>query len=564
MSTKIAGNIKGLNSRQLKILERLFKRKMRAAAIITAEFAHHMTAIAAESHRKIGVIMDRRGQVAHVVVGDALRIDLPDIGRQRAGASRLRGLRLLIATPTGSGVLISPDELTDLTKLRLDLVGGIEALDDGRPGELEYAHLVPGDTQTPWLSVRVPHVNALDVDFLELVGALEDESERKTDRRIQTTGTPALLVHIDTGEKDAASRLKEMHELCRTADVEIVHIEEQRRSRVDPKFVVGSGKLKDVELAALDLGVQVIIFDRDLTPTQSRAISERTELKVIDRTQLILDIFAQRATSHDGKLQVELAQLKYVLPKLIQKNTAMSRLTGGIGGRGPGETKLEVNRRRARDRITQLEQQLTKLGQQRQLRRSRRKNRNVPIVSIVGYTNAGKSTLLNALTNAEVLCEDKLFATLDPTSRRLRFPKDREIVLTDTVGFIRDLPKDLVAAFKATLEELDDADVLVHVVDISDEDFELQVKAVRKILDDLGLEKKSRILVFNKADVIGYELATDLGRLHDAVVTSALDRATTSELLSNIEELLWQANRVEPSLQEAEVTYSVVPLDAPV
>jgi len=354
-----------------------------------------------------------------------------------------------------------------------------------------------------------------------------------------------------------------MHELCRTANVEIVHIEEQRKGRVDPKFVVGSGKLKAIELSALDLGVEVIIFDRDLTPPQSRAITNRTELKVIDRTQLILDIFAQRATSHDGKLQVELAQLKYMLPKLIQKNTAMSRLTGGIGGRGPGETKLEVNRRRAHDRIALLEGQLSKLGQQRQLRRSRRKTRNVPIVSIVGYTNAGKSTLLNTLTNSEVLAEDKLFATLDPTSRRLRFPKDREIVLTDTVGFIRDLPKDLVAAFKATLEELDDADVLVHVVDIADPDFELHIKAVRKILDELGLEKKSVILVFNKADVIGYETAAELAHLHNAVATSALDKFKTAALLQTIEELLWQANRTEPALSQAEVTYSVIVPEVP-
>ncbi|OIP35648.1 MAG: GTPase HflX [Deltaproteobacteria bacterium CG2_30_63_29] len=560
---KIVGNVKGLNSRQVKTLERLFDRKMRAAAIITAEFAHHMTAIAAESHRKIGVLMDRRGHVEHVVVGDALRVDLPDIGRQRAGVSRLRGLRLLVATPTSSGALTTADELTDLSKLRLDLVCSVEALADGRPGAVEYAHVVPGDDAQAPLVVRFGHVNALEVDFLELIAALEEESERKADRRIKTKGTPALLVHIDTGEKDSASRLKEMHELCRTANVEIVHIEEQRKGRVDPKFVVGSGKLKAIELSALDLGVEVIIFDRDLTPPQSRAITNRTELKVIDRTQLILDIFAQRATSHDGKLQVELAQLKYMLPKLIQKNTAMSRLTGGIGGRGPGETKLEVNRRRAHDRIALLEGQLSKLGQQRQLRRSRRKTRNVPIVSIVGYTNAGKSTLLNTLTNSEVLAEDKLFATLDPTSRRLRFPKDREIVLTDTVGFIRDLPKDLVAAFKATLEELDDADVLVHVVDIADPDFELHIKAVRKILDELGLEKKSVILVFNKADVIGYETAAELAHLHNAVATSALDKFKTAALLQTIEELLWQANRTEPALSQAEVTYSVIVPEVP-
>jgi GTP-binding protein HflX len=294
----------------------------------------------------------------------------------------------------------------------------------------------------------------------------------------------------------------------------------------------------------MQLGADLLIFDPNLTPAQARAISDFTDMKILDRTMLILDIFAQHATSRDGKLQVELAQLKYALPRLVAKNTMMSRLTGGIGGRGPGETKLEVSRRRARDRIALLERKRRDVVKARRLRRRRRNQRGIPVVAIVGYTNAGKSTLLNALTQGNAKAENKLFATLDPISRRLRFPEDREVVMTDTVGFIRDLPPDLIQAFRATLEELDDADLLVWVVDASDDAYETQLAEVTSILNDLELGDKPRVLAFNKADRIDSAEAARRARPYEGVVLSALDRKTFAPLLTQVHDRLWKERHV--------------------
>jgi GTP-binding protein HflX len=288
----------------------------------------------------------------------------------------------------------------------------------------------------------------------------------------------------------------------------------------------------------------LLIFDPDLTPGQAHSISDFTDLKVIDRTMLILDIFAQRARSRDAKLQVELAQLRYRLPRLQEQNTMMSRLVGGIGGRGPGETKLELSRRRARERIHRLEQEIDRYGRQRGERRAERTRRNLPVVGIVGYTNAGKSTLLNTLTGSEVLAEDKLFATLDPTTRRLRFPREREIIIADTVGFIRELPKDLAQAFRATLEELAEADLLVHVVDAADPDRDEHMAAVERILGDLGLAETPRLVVYNKVDLLTAEERHLLASDARIVTVSAREAITTRPLLATIEDRLWRSGLV--------------------
>jgi GTP-binding protein HflX len=537
---EVTGNTQGLKASEIKALERLYRRRVAPTEIVSSELAQQLALQAAELHRQVGVLIDRRGAIQHVMVGDASKITLPDFGRIRGGAGRFRGLRLVHTHLRNEP--LTRDDMTDLALLRLDAVAAIAVDAAGHAGKLFIGHMVPDGPakELPPESATAPRTN-----FLELITQLEQQFGRA--HRVASTDIGkdrALLVHVELGRsRDSEARIAELRELCRTAGVKVLDVLVQRRPEMDPKFLVGRGKLDEILLRAMQLGAEVVIFDPDLSPGQARAISEATELKVLDRTMLILDIFAQHATSRDGKLQVELAQLRYALPRLIEKNTMMSRLTGGIGGRGPGETKLEINRRRARDRINLLEKRLADLADDRRLRRKQRERRDLPIIAICGYTNAGKSTLLNAITSGggggDAKVEDKLFATLDPISRRLRFPHEREVIITDTVGFIRDLPEELIAAFRATLEEMTDADLLVHVVDASDPDRDQEIRAVEGILSDLGLGEKPRILVWNKADQLELADADDLAR-HGGFVVSALDRATLGPLLLGIERALWE------------------------
>jgi GTP-binding protein HflX len=346
----------------------------------------------------------------------------------------------------------------------------------------------------------------LETDFISLINSLEDEMARvrQTARNRQTNRDRAILISVTTGHvDDAEESLAELEELAASAGVFVLDKIIQRRPQIDPRTVLGRGKLDELLIRSMRLGADMIIFDTELSPAQVRSLSEATELKVIDRPQLILDIFAQRAQSREGKLQVELAQLKYLLPRLVLgQNSAFSRLAGGIGGRGPGETKLETDRRRVRDRIAQLERAVDDLGRQRQERRKNRVQKHLPIISLVGYTNAGKSTLLNALTQSEVYAEKKMFATLDPTSRRLRLPYEQEVIINDTVGFIRALPPDLLSAFRATLEEISDSSLLIHAVDVSNPRWVQQVQSVKRILAELKLADIPSILALNKADLL--------------------------------------------------------------
>lgn len=528
------------------------------------------------------MLLQRAGHVDAVIVGDANKIMIPDLGRHRASGDRLRGLRLIHTHLKGEK--LTRDDLVDLSRLRLDMVCAILLKSDGSVGDVHYAHVLPENPRSQlWLEhgpMSLPE--ALEENAASLLRSLEEEFVRvRKARPVQSREGRTVLIHV-TDKKNAhlmESSLRELHELARSAGVHVVDSITQVRDQLDPRFVLGRGKLDDVVLRAMQLDAEVLIFDRDLTSAQASSISAVTELKVIDRTQLILDIFAQRAESRDGKLQVELAQLKYMLPRLGQRDDSLSRLTGGIGGRGPGETKLEIASRRARDRVTQLEKQLKDLGQQRKQRRARRARAGVPTAALIGYTNAGKSTLLNALTGADVYRADKLFATLDPRSRRLdlapframkessvRFfhqpmdfdgdadgltaaglveaivpPETREIIVTDTVGFIRDLPRELVAAFRATFEEAADADLLLHVVDAADENYESHIECTEKLLDELDLSHLPRLLVFNKSDSVPANVAAALARAHDGVAVSGLRADTLGPLMSRMEHYLFES-----------------------
>ncbi len=539
----IHGNTSGLSPSELKALQRIYRRRVPFEKLTTPELTRSLAEVSHSTGRQVGVLVDRSGKVHHVIIGTASQIMLPDVGRLRAGQGRLRGLRL-IHTHLGNEPL-TRDDLVDLTRLRLDLVAAIcLAPSDGTPTWVYWGHVVPGEEgsrEPPFQTYGPLSYARLDVVPRPIIEALEEELARASRRRrtVAKEGR-AILVHVaakkDAG--DAEVSLRELEELARTAGVQVVDTVLQLRNRIDPKYVLGKGKLDDVVILSMQRDADLLIFDTNLSPAQAATLARVTDLKVIDRTQLILDIFAQRAQSRDGKLQVELAQLRYLLPRLGQKDDALSRLTGGIGGRGPGETKLEVDRRRARERITRLNKQLSKLGKQRKTRRSRRGRSPIKHIAIVGYTNAGKSTLLNALTGADVLAEDKLFATLDTRTRRADLPSGQAVVYTDTVGFIRDLPKDLFAAFRATFEEAEDADLLLHVIDASDPSHDDHYDTTEKLLVDLGLERLPRLVVFNKADQLDPRRAAAIAASRDAVAVSAIHPETLEPLLRRIERIL--------------------------
>ena len=485
------------------------------------------------------MLLDRRGRVGAVAVGDASRIWVPEFGRMRAGTDRLRGLRWVATHVTGDDPL-TRDDLIDLVRLRLDMSIALSVGEGGRPGLVHLAHVSPlGGDGDPYTFLEPCNLHDLDLDFRVFVSELEADLSRAVRASTKTAGDGAhraLLAYMQLpGEPQAESVLYELRELARTAGLTVVAEEVQRRQMADHRYVFGQGRLEEMMLRALQLEAEVVVFGQDLTPAQMRAISTATELKVIDRTQLILDIFAQHATSREGKLQVELAQLRYLLPRLHGRHTALSRLAGGIGGRGPGETKLEIDRRRVKDRIHNFEKKINELSKQRETRRRQRKRHDVPVVGIVGYTNAGKSSILNELTGSKVLAENKLFATLDPVSRRLRFPEEREIVIIDTVGFIRDLPPDLMHAFRSTLEEIGDANLLLHVVDVADPEAETQIREVVETLEALDLGDIPRLLVLNKSDLEHPEKwRAVLEERQGALAVSAMKKETLRPLIARM------------------------------
>ncbi len=499
--------------------------------------ARAISQLSAECGRQIGLLIDRAGALTHVIVGDQRGLILPDLSRHRGSSLRLRGLRL-IHTHLAKEPL-TDDDLADLALLRLDLIAALEVDFEGLPGRVRAAHLTPAGRNGQGIEqIEAEHLSRLELDCAALIQALEDELARgQGGVRVDEGQDRALLVSVSSEPRwRVEESVAELRELCRTAGVEVLGAVAQRVNRVHPAFLMGRGKLSQVAIKALQAGANLLLFDQELTPSQARNLARFTELRIVDRTQLILDIFAQRARSREGKLQVEMAQLRYRLPHLADEDNALSRLSGGIGGRGPGETKLEIDRRRVREREARLAKELAGMKRQRLNRRLRRRRAALPVVSIIGYTNAGKSTLLNTLTRSRILAEDRLFATLDPTSRRLKLPRDQEVIITDTVGFIRCLPTQLIEAFSATLEELAEADLLLHVIDAAAPGVEERIEAVEALLSRLGLKTIPCLKIFNKADLADRVGLAALVRRHGGTPVCALKEESLLPLVALIEE----------------------------
>ena len=557
MAEELFGNTRGLSTADKRAIQKLFERSVDAQEIVSLDLAREMVALAEKVRRRLGVLINRQGRIEAVMVGTKEILYLPDLGRYRLSRSRLRNLRFIFTdlSKHHSEAHIPYDIFADLERLRFDMV--VSLRDAPNRISMSYAYLVPekGFDTAHSQTQTIKDLGAYKGDFLEQIDVIEQSLASEV-VVLDSDAVGAVLVGVyEPGQGDYEASLAELRELARTAGITILDEVVQKR-RIDPKTFIGRGKLEELVLRCLRIGGEMLIFDSELKPSQWRSIINSTDLKVLDRSMLILDIFAQRARSSDGRLQVELAQLKYNLPRLVEKDGGLSRLSGGIGGRGPGETKLEVSRRRVRDRIADLEKRLGKVRQSRDFRRSRRRQNQVQLISVVGYTNVGKSTLFNALTKGSVLAEDKLFATLDPSQRKLYVParsvKDdeqplmtfgRTVVLSDTVGFIRSLPVELETAFRATLEELYDATLLLHVVDASDPDTVEKYRAVRRILDSMDLGDIPELVVANKVDRLerSDDSSGDLGV--DVIAISALKKAGFEDLLAAIDEKLPLAYR---------------------
>jgi GTP-binding protein HflX len=557
---RVYGNLIGLKPSQIKRLEHVYRRKIPPQNIVTSETARLLIELSSEIRRQIGILVGRRGSIEVVIVGDQKGITLPDLSRYRTGVLRLRGLRLIHTHLYDEH--LTEDDLADLVLLRLDMMVALCADRFGLPGQTHIAHLLPDNREGKgWeIDPPVPFARVLDLEFSKWVQSLEEEFQRgQRSVPVPGGGEKAILLSVSRESRGRLENsMEELKALAGSSGIFVAEIIIQRPQNISPTTLVGKGKLNELLVKCMQLGVDLIIFDQNLNPGQMAAISDLTELRVIDRTQLILDIFAQRAHTRDGKIQVELAQLKYLLPRLAKKTLALSRLTGGIGGRGPGETKLEIDRRRVRDRINLLEKELERLVIEREQRRARRAKAGIPVFSIVGYTNAGKSTLFNLLTKSEFNAEDKLFATLDTATRRLsygfRFLNEeitREAVITDTVGLIKDLPRDLIGAFRPTFDELQESSILIHLIDVSDPQFPEQIEAVEKILIELDLDRIPRLRVFNKEDKVDPQDAKVISQRYGGISISALFPQGLERLFRAIEERLREESAPEVIPEDA-------------
>ncbi|PSR19104.1 GTPase HflX [filamentous cyanobacterium CCP3] len=552
----VYGNLKGLKPSQLKQLQRLYHQRLPGDCVVTPEFAQRLAAVSTDIDSPLCAYINRRGQVIRVGVGTLRQTQIPPSELPRYGAERLSGIRCV----TTQFELAPPSDtiLTTMALQRLDVLAvlaltgtGFTRRGGGATGYIEnayLAHLVPHPEQRWLVSEPIGLDDLAQQDFLALAEGLEAEFSRAfTALQVEDDRDRVLVVGLftqDQSDDHFHTRLEELERLVDSAGGEVMETLYQKRPRPHPQTVLGAGKVQEVALAAQTVGANLIVFDRDLSPMQVRNLEDMVGLRVVDRTELILDIFAQRAKSGAGKLQVELAQLEYQMPRLKGRGQALSRQGGGIGTRGPGETKLETERRAIQRRINKLQQEVNQLQAHRARLRHRRQDDNLPSIAVVGYTNAGKSTLVNTLTNSEVYAADQLFATLDPTTRRLAItdPETNEttqLVVTDTVGFIEELPASLMDAFRATLEEVTEADALLHVVDVSHPAWQDQIHWVMRILKDMPIVPGPMLLVFNKADRVSSEtLAIAQEEYPNALFISATERMGLETLRSRLLQLI--------------------------
>lgn len=551
---EIKGNIKGIRDSVIAELQKLYD--MQSPQLVSQELAVKLADITEYINREISVYITRSGQIIEIAVGDNATVELPSFSGRR-GAGRLSGIRCIHTHPGGNPYLSGVD-ISALKNNKYDAMVAIGVVSpDFTKSELTFGLITGIDRNENYTAECYgPYSieDAENINFVNTVSTIERILDKQTGTAsLQVMSERAILIGMEWGRNDSLwtvdDSLEELKQLADTAGATVIKKFIQKRPKPDPAFFIGRGKVQELALYAQQENIDLCIFDDELSPAQQRNIESVMGIRILDRTALILDIFAQRARTNEGKLQVELAQLQYTLPRIMGKGLMLSRLGGGIGTRGPGETKLEVDRRRIRDRIAFIKDQIEKVKAVRSLHRSKRKKNNVFEVSLVGYTNAGKSTLLNTLTNSDIYAKDQLFATLDPTTRQLTLPNKQEIIITDTVGFIQRLPHQLIAAFRSTLEVVTEADLLVHVIDVSHELYKEQAAAVHEVLKEIGAETKPVITVYNKIDKLppDSKLTDRLAQEEDTVCISAAKKLNLETLQKMIESHL-KSKAVEVTL----------------